>query len=245
MHNRNLTKKVIKYGHNQLDFWAAFNNIIAEKFKDPCLREKFLKKYPTPKDEYKQPTAESTEKDENSKWEITILEMIREHGLSEQVINLIKKCIDRDDTKTYHYLLKFGKEMCSQDRKNYVDSIVIPYIIERNTYGLSGSGFNNVVDEYKNEISIENYFELLKHSIKRLQNNDTDNFYSVNDDINLLVLNFIKAYKIVDFEMVLKEKIETHRLWITACGLLKFNSYNVNFDININSLVDFNKKYLN
>ena len=234
-----------RYGHNQSGFWAAFNNAIAGKFKDHSLRKKFLKKYPTPKDEFEQSTAVSIDKDENSKREISILEMIRNQGLSEQVIDLIKKCIDTDDTRTYHYLLKFGKEVCSQDRKNYVDDIVVPYIIEKNTYGLSGSGFNNVIDEYKNEISIENYFKLLRHSIKRLQNNDTDVYYSVNDDINTLVLNFIKAHKIIDFISVFKEKIETHKLWITACGLLKFNSYNVNFDTNINSLVDFNKKYLN
>ncbi len=232
------------FGNNYLDLLASFNNSIAKKLNNPKLRLAFLNKYPTPKHEESYYNNVFNKKKNNIEFENVIMETVSAHGLSEKAFDLIKQYIVIDDPYAYNFLAKIGQKMCNKDKRIYVNEIIIPYVINKNKFGFSGNGIKSLVDEYRNEISIDSYFELLRHSIKRLQNNDTDYYFSVNDDINILVLNFIKTNKTVDFKTVLKEKMETHRLWITSCGLLTFNNYIVNFDPFINSLADFNKKYL-
>ena len=159
-------------------------------------------------------------------------------------MGLLEKYIEKDFSSTYLFLAEIGRDLCQEDRDKYIKRFILPYIIEKNKYGMRGRGLDYLLNEFIGSISVEQYLDILYHAVSRLKNNEPEEFFGINEDFNIITMRIVKAYYPNNIAKVLSQKINMHQLWITACGDMQLEYYNVSFDKYVSTIVDFNKKHL-
>lgn len=234
-----------KYGRSLLNFLAAFNNKIIQNIRDPKLQNKlkscsFLKE----QSDVEKPIEEHEEDEGYLDIEKSIINFYEQHGFSEGILKLFYAYIKEDKFGTYRFLLKFGADLKATDRETFVKKIILPFILQTNKYGLYGSGLDLLIAEFSENFCVDDYFDLLQNSVKRLAAYNPENYFGVNEDMNKIVLNFAEKYGTLKYERVTKDKLNIHRLWLTACGNIVYNPYTVKVDSRIKTIADINKKYL-
>ena len=232
------------FGSNQMEFLADSNHKIAEKIENQNIRNEYLQIYP--KINREQYTHDYSRLDDGVKSEMedNIKAIVAQEGLSGLAMELLEKYIEKDFSSTYLFLAEIGRDLCQEDKDKYIKRLILPYIIEKNEYGMHGRGLDYLLNEFIGSISVEQYLDILYHAVSRLKNNDPEEFFGINEDFNIIIMSIVKAYHPNDIEKVLSQKINMHQLWITACGDMQLEYYNVSFDENVSTIVDFNKKHL-
>ncbi len=232
------------YGSNQMEFLADSNHKIAEKIENQNMRNEYLQIYPKVNKEQDTHDYSRLGDGVKSEMEDNIKAIVTQEGLSGLAMGLLEKYIEKDFSSTYLFLAEIGRDLCQEDRDKYIKRFILPYIIEKNKYGMRGRGLDYLLNEFIGSISVEQYLDILYHAVSRLKNNEPEEFFGINEDFNIITMRIVKAYYPNNIAKVLSQKINMHQLWITACGDMQLEYYNVSFDKYVSTIVDFNKKHL-
>lgn len=238
-------EKSKKYDRSLLGFLAAYNKKIIQSIKNTELKRKLQRSSFLEDNADKEES--STEHKANEEYQDTeklIISIYKQQGISKQLVRLLCDYTKENRYGTYNFLVNFGTTLQTTEREIFTKEIVLPYILQKNEYGLYGSGLDILVTEFGENFCTDDYFDLLQNSVRRLVTFDPDNYFGVNEDFNKIILNFAEKHGGMKYENVAKDKLSIHRLWITACGNIGYNPYIVNLNSDINSFVDFNRKYI-
>lgn len=233
-----------KYGRNLSGFLSAFNKKLIHSVKSSALQRKLKSCSFLEEKDGELPIEEHKEDEKYSDSEKSIINFYEQQGFSEQLLKLFCDYIKEDNLGAYRFFIKFGVNLKATERETFVKKIILPFILRENKYGLYGSGLDLLITEFSDNLCMDDYWALLQNSIKRLAAYNPEKYFGVNEDINKIIINFAERYGTLKYECVTKDKLNIHRLWLTACGNISFNPYIAKVDSSIKTFADFNKKYL-
>lgn len=235
-------EKRIKYGGNKEGYLKKYNRLLYKKIRDKSLID-FDADNEDVKEEDKSYTTTSRE-DPYKKEKDDIIRLASSRGFTQQVKDMLLELLRKDDYSINSFLSEFGIVLKDEDRKIFVSEYLLSYILENDKYGFYNSGLERLIIEFAEYIGKEQYLLLFSHVIQKINLYNWDSLLGISEDINTLVYCFYKVFHGERVEEVLKKKIGLHELWITAGGILKLKSFKLNYDNNVNTLVDFQKKHI-
>ena len=122
---------------------------------------------------------------------------------------------------------------------DFISNCIIEYIVRKRKYGYRGVGLNELIKRYYCYFSNSDWMKLFDNIVSSITISSIDDFYSVNEDIETLCLYYFKGTKPDKLSELCSNKLSTHWSWLTSCGLINLNKYELLIDEEINTLKDF------
>ena len=223
---------------DNLEYLYRYNKRIIEKAKGEKLREKLIELgncHPTINPETDSYVQNVEHKDSYK----NIIEDISTNGYDCNVEQKIIATYSNQYDGQAKLLISIGKEIEVAAHPDFVSNCVIEYITRRRKYGYRGAGLIQLIKEFHSFFTKADWLRLLDNIVSSISTLDIDAFYSINDDIETLCLYYIINVHPERLKELFSCKLDMHWNWLSACGLINQNPYELTIDTNIETLCDF------
>ena len=227
-----------RIGYNRIKYLQHFNSTILEIVRDQTIRNMIEENgYCTYEAEQQ---VEPTIQTNSFEW---LIELIEKEGYSTETQEIICASLKGDASGKIHFLLLAGDLVAKEFVADYVHECVVEYILSEDKYSMHEYGLDQLFEKYSVYMSASDWERLFAYVLSKTTSN-SDMFYCVSFDLEILDLYYSKVCKKDQVEALLSDKMNLHWTLITACGLINRNSYSLSLDPKVNSLQDFAKKQL-
>lgn len=227
-----------RIGYNKIKYLQRYNSTILEIVGDQEIRNMIEENgYCTYEAELQdEPTIQTN----SFEW---LIELIEKEGYSAEIQEKICASLKGDVSGKIRFLLSAGDLVAKEFVADYVHECVVEYILSEDKYSMHEYGLDQLVEKYSVYISDSDWKRLFTYVLSKATSN-SDMFYCVSFDLEILDLYYSKVCKKDQVEALFSDKINLHWALITACGLINRDSYSISLDLKVKSLQDFAKKQL-
>lgn len=224
-------------GYNKIKYLQHYNSVILEAICDQAIKEQIKAGgYCNYEEEWVEPVKQT----EPFEW---ILKSIEKEGYSKKVQEQIRSSLKCGTAGKVNFLLSVGGVVAKESIEGFVHDCVIEYILSESKYSMQENGFDQLFEKYSLYFSDSDWEHLFAYVLSKSTSN-SDMFYCVSHDLEILDLYFSTNRKKDQIESLYSDKMNLHWSMITACGLISRESYSVSLDPQVNSLQEFAKKHL-
>lgn len=168
-----------------------------------------------------------------------IIDEIRQKGYcieTEQKINAMFSDVYGRRAKL---LIDIGEIIDVSQNHDFISNCVIEYINQKRKYGYRMAGLIQLIEVYHKYFSSTDWIMLFDNIISSVSTSNMDEFYCINEDIEILCLYYFKATNVNKLSGLCLDMLKTHSEWLTSCGLIKLKTYNLEIDASMDSLASF------
>ncbi len=232
----------IERGNNQLDHLYHYNYKIIEHIKERKIKEKLksLKKCSPSNSVHNIDDLVVKSEKSNQK----IIDELRENGYSIDIEQRILTTFSDVYGGQSEFLINVGEIIDLSQNRSFISNCIVEYIVKRRKYGYRSAGLKQLIEAYYGYFLQEDWLRLFESISRLISTSNMDDFYSVNDDIETLCLNYYKGAIPDKLTMLYNNKVKTHWAWLTSCGLINVEPYILLVNENINSLADFSRYHI-
>ncbi len=232
----------VQRGRNQSEHLLRYNQKIIECIKDDTLRQSLisLKNYsPKMPAEGLGDTSVTFENIDR-----TIIDEISKTGYSSEAEQRIIASFSDIHRRQSKILIELESVIDIPRNRSFVSNCIVEYILRKRKYGYISDGLKEIIEAYCCYFSHEDWVNMLANIAYSISPSSTDDFYSVSNDIETLCLYYYKGKSPDEMHALCSRKLETHRDWLTSCGLTTLDYYTLSVNESIDSLAAFLKYQL-